>query len=64
MARGDVGNPDQTYWYVDVLSSQWIGVPIASFQARGDRVASAITAFTSWVARATVIGRLRAHLLG
>ncbi|MDK1029060.1 MAG: hypothetical protein QGD88_09200 [Anaerolineae bacterium] len=24
------GNPDQTYWYVDVLSSQWTGVPIAS----------------------------------
>jgi hypothetical protein len=24
------GNPDQSYWYVDVISSQWIGVPIAS----------------------------------
>jgi hypothetical protein len=30
VAEDNLGNPDQTYWYVDVLSSQWIGVPIAS----------------------------------
>jgi hypothetical protein len=30
VAEDDIGNPDQTYWYVDVISSQWIGVPIAS----------------------------------
>jgi hypothetical protein len=30
VAEDDEGNPDQSYWYVDVLSSQWIGVPIAS----------------------------------
>lgn len=30
VARDNIGNPDQTYWYVDVISSQWIGVPIAS----------------------------------
>ncbi len=30
VARDNIGNPDQTYWYVDVISSQWVGVPIAS----------------------------------
>lgn len=30
VAPDNIGNPDQTYWYVDVISSQWIGVPIAS----------------------------------
>lgn len=30
VAADNEGNPDQSYWYVDVLSSQWIGVPIAS----------------------------------
>jgi len=30
VAEDNEGNPDQTYWYVDVLSSQWTGVPIAS----------------------------------
>lgn len=30
VAEDAIGNPDQSYWYVDVISSQWIGVPIAS----------------------------------
>ncbi len=30
VAEDNEGNPDQSYWYVDVLSSQWIGVPVAS----------------------------------
>ncbi|MFL7869843.1 MAG: hypothetical protein AB8I58_13505 [Anaerolineales bacterium] len=30
VAEDNEGNPDQSYWYVDVISSQWIGVPIAS----------------------------------
>ena len=30
VALADEGNPDRTFWYVDVLSSQWVGVPIAS----------------------------------
>jgi hypothetical protein len=31
VATRDEGNPDQPfYWYVDVLSSQWAGVPIAT----------------------------------
>jgi hypothetical protein len=30
VAEDNEGNPDQTYWYVDVLSTQWIGVPVAS----------------------------------
>lgn len=30
VAQTNAGNPDQLYWYVDVLSSQWVGVPIAS----------------------------------
>ena len=30
VAEDNEGNPDQTYWYVDVLSSQWIGEPAAS----------------------------------
>jgi hypothetical protein len=30
VAQTDEGNPDQTYWFVDVLSSQWTGVPAAS----------------------------------
>jgi len=30
VAEENEGNPDQTYIYVDVLSSQWIGTPTAS----------------------------------
>ena len=31
VAMHDEGNPDQpVYWYVDVLSSQWAGVPVAT----------------------------------
>lgn len=30
VAPTDTGNPDQSFWYVDVLSSQWAGVPVAS----------------------------------
>jgi len=31
VAMTDQGNPDQpTYWFVDVLSSQWVGVPVAT----------------------------------
>ena len=30
VAITDVGNPDRVFWYVDVLSSQWMGVPVAS----------------------------------
>jgi len=31
VAQQDEGNPDQLiYWYVDVLSSQWAGVPVAT----------------------------------
>ncbi|HAV77082.1 MAG TPA: hypothetical protein DCX53_06995 [Anaerolineae bacterium] len=31
VAVRDAGNPDQpTYWYVDVLSSQWAGIPVAT----------------------------------
>ncbi len=30
VAEDNAGNPDQSYWYVDVISNQWIGVPIAS----------------------------------
>ena len=31
VAMTDQGNPDQpTYWFVDVLSSQWMGVPVAT----------------------------------
>lgn len=30
VAEDDEGNPDQTYWYVDVLSTQWIGEVEAS----------------------------------
>jgi hypothetical protein len=30
VALTDGGDPDQNYWYVDVLSSQWAGVPVAS----------------------------------
>jgi hypothetical protein len=30
VAPTDAGNPDQSFWYVDVLSSQWAGVPVAS----------------------------------
>jgi hypothetical protein len=30
VARTNAGDPDRSYWYVDVLSSQWVGVPIAS----------------------------------
>jgi hypothetical protein len=30
VALADEGNPDRSFWYVDVLSSQWMGVPVAS----------------------------------
>lgn len=30
VAQTDAGNPDRSFWYVDVLSSQWAGVPVAS----------------------------------
>jgi len=30
VAEDDEGNPDQSYWYVDVLSTQWIGEVEAS----------------------------------
>ncbi len=30
VALADEGNPDRTFWYVDVLSTQWAGVPVAS----------------------------------
>lgn len=30
VAQTNEGNPDQTFWYVDVLSDQWSGVPLAS----------------------------------
>lgn len=30
VAISDEGDPDQSFWYVDVLSSQWSGVPLAS----------------------------------
>lgn len=30
VAQSNAGDPDHTYWYVDVLSSQWVGVPVAS----------------------------------
>jgi hypothetical protein len=30
VVQDDEGNPDQSYWFVDVLSSQWTGVPAAS----------------------------------
>jgi len=30
VAQADEGNPDQSFWYVDVLSDQWAGVPLAS----------------------------------
>jgi len=30
LAEDNEGNPDQSYWYVDVISSQWTGEPIAS----------------------------------
>jgi hypothetical protein len=30
VAADNAGNPDQSYWYIDVISSQWIGVPLAS----------------------------------
>lgn len=30
VAAADVGDPDRSFWYVDVLSDQWVGVPIAS----------------------------------
>lgn len=29
-AKTSAGNPDQFFWYVDVLSDQWAGVPLAS----------------------------------
>lgn len=29
-AQSNAGNPDQSFWYVDVLSDQWAGVPLAS----------------------------------
>jgi hypothetical protein len=30
VAMRDTGDPDQSFWYVDVLSDQWAGVPVAS----------------------------------
>src|SRR5512134_3066530 len=30
VAVTDAGDPDRLFWYADVLSSQWMGVPIAS----------------------------------
>jgi hypothetical protein len=30
VAVTSAGDPDRTYWFVDVLSSQWVGVPVAS----------------------------------
>jgi len=30
VAKSDAGDPDQSFWYVDVLSDQWVGVPLAS----------------------------------
>ena len=30
VAVANTGDPDRSFWYVDVLSSQWAGVPIAS----------------------------------
>ena len=30
VALADAGNPDASFWYVDVLSDQWAGVPVAS----------------------------------
>ncbi len=30
VVQADEGNPDQLYWYVDVLSSQWQGQPVAT----------------------------------
>ena len=30
VAVTDAGDPDRLFWYVDVLSSQWVGVPVAS----------------------------------
>jgi len=36
VAPADVNNPDQTSWYVDVLSSQWQGTPNASCSATWD----------------------------
>lgn len=30
VAISNAGDPDRSFWYVDVLSSQWVGVPLAS----------------------------------
>jgi hypothetical protein len=30
VSKVNEGNPDQFYWYVDVLSSQWLGQPVAT----------------------------------
>ncbi len=30
VAQTNEGNPDQSFWYVDVLSDQWAGAPLAS----------------------------------
>ena len=30
VAQRSEGNPDQIFWYVDVMSDQWVGVPLAS----------------------------------
>jgi hypothetical protein len=30
VAESNLGDPDKNYWYVDVLSSQWTGTPLAS----------------------------------
>jgi len=39
VAENNEGNPDQTYIYVDVLSSQWIGTPTASCSESWDAFA-------------------------
>lgn len=30
VAESNEGNPDRSFWYVDVLSSQWAGIPVAT----------------------------------
>jgi hypothetical protein len=30
VAVTDAGDPDRLFWYADILSSQWVGVPVAS----------------------------------
>ena len=40
VAVADAGDPDRSFWYVDVLSSQWMGVPVASCVRGLGRVAA------------------------